>query len=319
MKSSKTHILIVIVILFISTFSNAQNIDNDEERELKFQQFFFEALKQKAIKNYKKAIVSLENSYQLDSTNTAVEFEFSKNYLFLKSYFEAELFINKALLKEPTNLYLLTHKVNILKEQQKFNEAIEIQKKIVLLNPKKSEKLVLLYIQNNEFEKATKLIVEIEEKAIQSKRIEGLKKFLNKRNELGKTTTSKIDVVSKSESIESLKKQYDTRKEYALLIKILSEQKKQQLFNELYNDSKKALELFPAQPYLYKINGLALNKLGKYSEAIAVLTLGIDFVIDDYHIEADFYEQLSISYNGLNNKQQALKYQKKATELRNRN
>ncbi len=59
----------------------------------------------------------------------------------------------------------------------------------------------------------------------------------------------------------------------------------------MYVDSKEALELFPAQPYLYKMNGFASNKLGKYNEAIDVLTLGIDFVIDNTILEADFYEQ----------------------------
>jgi len=87
----------------------------------------------------------------------------------------------------------------------------------------------------------------------------------------------------------------------------------------LFVDSKAALELFPAQPYLYKMSGLALNKLGKYNEAINVLTLGIDFVIDNTAMEADFYEQLSKSYEGLKQKSEALKYKQKAVDLRNQN
>ena len=77
--------------------------------------------------------------------------------------------------------------------------------------------------------------------------------------------------------------------------------------------------MFPAQPFLYKINGLALNKLGKYKEAIDVLTLGIDFVIDNNPMEADFYEQLSISYEGLKQLNKALKYKQKAEKLRKGN
>ena len=67
------------------------------------------------------------------------------------------------------------------------------------------------------------------------------------------------------------------------------------------------------------MNGLALNKLGKYNEAKEVLTLGIDFVIDNPIMEADFYEQISISYKGLNNNNEALKYKQKAKEIRSKN
>ncbi|MDO9273937.1 MAG: hypothetical protein Q7T92_00120, partial [Lutibacter sp.] len=80
--------------------------------------------------------------------------------------------------------------------------------------------------------------------------------------------------------------------------------------------SKEALELFPEQPILYKMNGLALNKLGKYNEAIAVLSIGIDFVIDNSAMEADFYEQLSISHEKLGNKSEAIKYKQRAIALR---
>ncbi len=73
------------------------------------------------------------------------------------------------------------------------------------------------------------------------------------------------------------------------------------------------------QPFLYKMNGVALNRLRKYNEAISVLTIGIDFVVDDNTMEADFYEQFSISYEGLNNKEEALKYKQKAERLRQGN
>lgn len=65
------------------------------------------------------------------------------------------------------------------------------------------------------------------------------------------------------------------------------------------------------------MNAIALNKLEKYNEAIIVLTIGIDFVIDDNEMEADFYEQFSIAYEKLGNKSEALKYKQKEIELRN--
>ena len=105
MKSNYLYIFFFAGILLFSKVSYAQELTlqeiisgkkdvSNEEKNLEFQTHFFEALKQKAISNYSKAIESLEQCYLIDSTSLAVEFELSKNYLALKNYFEAEIFIN---------------------------------------------------------------------------------------------------------------------------------------------------------------------------------------------------------------------------------
>jgi len=317
MKSENLHVLFLIGIILISNFLRAQTISSAEENNLNFKTHFFEALKQKSIKNYNKAIESLEKCYEIDSLNMAVHFELSKNKLLTNNYFEAELFINKALTKEPNNIYLLQQKVAIFQEQQNFKKAIEIQKEIVEIQPKYTDKLVLLYIQNRDFKNAEELIVQIEENALSTQRIKVFKNYLDSREKLN--TIKNPEEISSILSIytEGLREKYNESKEYKILNEILNNEVKSELFEALYVDSKEALELFPAQPYLYKMNGFASNKLGKYNEAIDVLTLGIDFVIDNTILEADFYEQLSISYEALKQHKEALKYKQKAEELRN--
>ena len=316
MKSRYLQTLFFIGIILISKVSYMQTINIEEENNLKFQTHFFEALKQKAIKNYSKAVENLEKCYEIDSLNIAVEFEFSKNYLLLKNYFEAELFINKAITKQPENLHLLIHKVAILKTQQNYKSAIEIQHKIIKIKPGNMDQLVLLYIQNREFKKAEKLIVKIEDNALSTQRIKGFEKYLKSRKTLTKTINDIVIVPIQNSDIKTLKETYKATKEYKILLEILNWEVKNELFEALYNDSKNGLELFPAQPYLYKMNGLALNKLRKYNEAISVLTFGIDFVIDNTEMEADFYEQLSISYEGLKQHNKALKHKQRAKDLR---
>ncbi|WP_372794574.1 tetratricopeptide repeat protein [Lutibacter sp.] len=318
MKNKNLHLLFLIGIVLISNFSYAQ-INIAEENNLKFQTHFFEALKQKAIKNYSKAIENLEKCYEIDSLNMAVHFELSKNKLELHNYFEAEFFINKALMSDSNNCYLLEQKVAVFLEQQNFNKAIETQKKIVALQPKYSDKLILLYIQNKDFKKAEELIVEIEENALSTQRIKGFKKYLESRETLNIIKDIEEDIAISSIDIEGLKEKYKQNKEYKMIQEILNKEVENELFNDLYLDSKNALELFPAQPYLYKMNGFALNKLGKYNEAKDVLTLGIDFVIDNAIMEADFYEQFSIAYEGLKQIKEALKYKQKAEILRRNN
>jgi len=250
--------------------------------------------------------------------NIAVHFEFSKNYFLLNNNFEAELFINKALTKDPNNIYLLQQKVAIFQKQRNFKDAIETQKKIVQLKPKHTDKLVLLYIQNKDFKQAEELIVQIEENALSTKRIKGFKNYLESRKILNTIKNSEKSLPISTIDIEGLKEKYNKNKEYNTLKEILKKEVESELFEALYMDSKNGLELFPAQPYLYKMNGFASNKLGKYNEAKDVLTLGIDFVIDNAELEADFYEQLSISYDGLQQHKEALKYKQKAEELRNK-
>lgn len=313
MRTKYLYGLIAVGMLFISSFSYAQKINIEEENSLKFQTHFFEALKQKAIKNYGKAIESLELCHEIDSVNVSVLFEFSKNHLELNNYFEAELFIDKALGFEAENRYLMHHKVAVLKAQRNFNEAIEVQKKILKLQPKESEELVFLYIQNQNFAEAEALIAKIEENAMATLRIKSFKSFLENRNAVQEKT---VEIATGNSDVETLKKSYAENKDFKTVKEILDIEVAGELFEQVYANSKEALELFPEQPYLYKMNGLALNKLGKYNEAIAVLSIGIDFVIDNNAMEADFYEQLSISHEKLGNKSEAIKYKQRAIALR---
>ena len=319
MKTKNLHRIIAVGILFISSFSYAQKINTEEENSLNFQTHFFEALKQKAIKNYGKAIESLELCNEIDTANVSVLFEFSKNHLELNNYFEANLFIDKALSLDPENYYLLQHKVAVLKAQRNFNKAIEVQKQITQHTSKDTEELVFLYIQNQNFADAEDLISKMEKNAMSTLKLKAFKDFLENRKLLQQNNEKPADIKNENIEIESLKKLYTNNKEFKIVRKILDIEASGELFELVYADSKEALELFPEQPYLYKMNGLALNRLEKYTEAIAILTIGIDFVIDNTAMEADFYEQLSISYEKLDNKSEAVKYKQRATALRKEN
>ena len=305
-----------MALISILSYAQEPTVNIKEEKNLEFQTYFFEALKQTAIKNYGKAIEQLEKCNQLDSINVAVNFEFSKNYLLLKKYFEADIFIGYALEKEPQNIYLLSHKVAVYKAQQMFDLAIEVQKELVKIKPIYNDELVLLYIQNQNFEEAKNLIKEIEENGLKTTKINGYKDYLLNLAEISKVEIQPENDLTNND-IETLKISFNKSQDYNVLNEILVRELNSQMFDLLYVDSKDGLELFPAQPFLYKMNAIALNKLEKYNEAIIVLTIGIDFVIDDNEMEADFYEQFSIAYEKLGNKSEALKYKQKEIELRN--
>ena len=330
MKNVILSVFSVLGMLLISNISVAQNKElqgiltgengqKEEMNNLKFQEYFFEALKDYATNNYKKAIENLEVCYQIDSVNMAVEFEFSKNYYLLKEYYLAELFVEKALKRELNNSHLLKHKILVLKAQQKYKDAIETQKQLITIKPSASEGLVLLYIQNKEFNKAEDLISEIEEKALGTLRLKRFKLYIENRKKTSEKVANSTSKLTENSSIDVLTKKFNETKDYKILLEILSYDVKNSLFDKLYTHSKEGLELYPAQPILYQLNGFALNRLKKYNEAIDVLTTGIDFVIDNNKMELSYYNELIISYQGINNKQLALKYKLKADKLKEAN
>ena len=314
------HLILTVFILFSATNVSAQITNVEEEKDLQFQTYFFEALKQKAIKNYVKAIENLELCEDIIPHNKAVAFEFSKNYFQLKKYFEAEIFINKALEKELDNAHLLKHKVRLLKAQRKFNEAIEIQAEIVKLKPRMAVDLVLLYIQNKQYNKAEKLIAELEKNALSSSKIKAFKRYLNSI----KTKEQSIEVKEEKEistevSLQQLKKQYNNNKAYKNLIQLLKKALEVKDYTAILEASNEGMELYPAQPSVYIYNAKALNKLTKYNQAITVLSIGIDFVIDEPTVLLQFYNEYIEAYKGLNNAKEVEKYKLEIKRLKQKN
>ena len=81
-------------------------------------------------------------------------------------------------------------------------------------------------------------------------------------------------------------------------------------------DSEHALELYPAQPILYLVNAVANNSAGEYKKAIDSLEIGLDFLIDNPNMEADFYSELSLAHKALNNISKSESFAKKAQALK---
>lgn len=75
------------------------------------------------------------------------------------------------------------------------------------------------------------------------------------------------------------------------------------------------LEIFPAQPLLYLVNGVANNELKNGDQAIEILETGLDYLFDDPKMEYDFYQQLTIAHTLKGNTKKAKLYHKKASEL----
>ena len=280
-------------------------IDFTEEKELKFQQFFFTALSQKSIGNYQKAIENLESCNQILPNNKSVFFEFSKNYLYLNNTLLAKEYINRAIIQDSKNIWMQKHLVKVFEKENNFFEAIKIQQKIIVLNPKENKNLVLLYLKNKDYKKALSFIKTLEEDNLLSSDLKKIKERLEKTN----YSETQKGMVSKD-----IYKRFETEKTYTLLKQILLATKDNSVL--LLKYSKEGIALFPAQPFVYLINGSTLNVNREFKKALEILQNGIDFVIEDA-MEALFYKEMALAYKGLNNKVEERRYMEKFRKLVN--
>ena len=275
--------------------------DSLEEENLKFQQFFFKALSEKSIGNYQKAIENLESCHQISINDATVFFEFSKNYFELNKMLLAKEYINRGLLKEPKNIWMLKHLVQILLKEKNTTEAIIVQQKLVDIDLKERAFLLNIYLQNKDFKSAISLMNLMEQDNLLTSKYKKLK------NKLETTTTSVV--VKKESTVDSLKDEFKTNKSYAILKQILEAYTEKP--EMLLQYSTEGISLFPAQPFVYLMKGKALNYMKKHKKALLFLSNGLDFVIDD-PIELYFYKEMALSHRGLGNRKEEEKFIEKA-------
>jgi predicted Zn-dependent protease len=315
-KSVNIYLCLLLVCAFSISYSQDDSLtllEDSDDVLIKFENHYFEALKYKAIGNNSLAIIELEKCQQVFPNDKSVDFEFSKNYFDLRKYIQAELYIDKALQQNLDNYWFLELAKKIQLKQYNYLKAIELQQKIILQKPKFTEDLVLIYIQASELEKAQKLIEELEIKGFSSSRLTRFKKTVSNRN---RNETKQRIVETKNASLEDLKESFKSNKQFDILKKILQEEFILKNREGLYKYSSQGLELFPAQPYVYLMNGKALISQEKYKDAIEVLMNGIDFVIDDNEMMVQCYQQLAIGYEAIGKNKKAENYRNLAIELR---
>jgi tetratricopeptide (TPR) repeat protein len=160
---------IVFIIVFGILLSNSTILlAQTEPEELvtasdKFQDSYYDALKEKAIENYDKAIVHLEKCLKIEPENAVVYNELGKNYFFQKDYVNAETAYTKATQLDPKNKWYLIGLYDVYYETKNYNQAALVVQKIIPLDKAYREDLVSLYMYTQQFEKALVLINELEE------------------------------------------------------------------------------------------------------------------------------------------------------------
>ncbi|WP_245574787.1 tetratricopeptide repeat protein [Gaetbulibacter saemankumensis] len=410
--------------------------------EDEFQEWFYEALKQKSIENYDRSVTALLKCVELDKSVPVLYFELGKNYMRLKNFGAAEDAFKKAVSKDPDNEWFLDELYGYYITQNDYDKAIKTVKQLVKYHPDYKEDLASLYVRTRNYDDALELLDEMDsefgisisrdvmrnqiynvtgrkkdqiknlqervennpekesnylalifrysennekdkafetakellkinpnsqlvhlalykfyldddnaEKAIESMKIvvksseikpEAKLKVLTDfvhfvglhpeyENDLVEATALVSDTDNKSlielgqyylskdnkskalENFEAALKLDDSN--FNVLRNVLLLYIDLQKFEIAESKSRDALEKFPSQPLFYLINGVALNHLDKSKDAIEVLEMGLDYIIEDQKMESDFYKQLSLANAALNHNEKAKKYSLKAKQL----
>ncbi len=447
-----TLILVFFLGIFIIPQSLVAQVDFNKKPdddlgnvEDKYQEYFFEALKQKGIENYDRSVKALLKCIDLDDSKAVVYFELGKNYVQLKNFGAAEDALKKAISKEPNNEWYLDELYGVYYQIDDYDKALKTVKQLVKLHPDYKEDLASLYIRNKKYRAALKVLDELDNSLGQSSsrdamrnqiynatgddkdRIEYLKERVatNPDNE-----SNYLNLIYRYSESGNKKKAYDTAEKLlkqdpnshlvhlALYKFYLDDNKAQKAiasmkvvltstrikpdaktkvlhdfmafvkqkpefendllevtmlvsgegnakshaelgqfflqkgdksqalkhylqvlekepanfeiikniillqidakqYDKVINLAQTTLETFPSQPIIYLANGVAFNHLSRPKDAIETLEIGIDYVIDDKQMEADFYNQLSAAYKMNNNITKSRAFAKKAEQLLN--
>lgn len=122
------------------------------------------------------------------------------------------------------------------------------------------------------------------------------------------------------EALTSYRKalEYDDSK-FPLWNQVLIMQYEQNDYEGLYETSKACLELFPTASTVYLLQGISANQTKNYEDASEALAVGVEMIVNDDAMKAEFYGQWAEANFGLGEYTESLSNYKKALEYDDRN
>lgn len=190
-----------------------------------FQDYFYEAIKQKCMENYDKAIEALEKGKAIEPENPIVYFELGKNYLAQKKYKDAYDSFEKVTKIDSENRWAWVGMYDVCYETHDYNQAIIVVEKLVTFKEDYKEDLMSLYMNTQQFGKALDLINELNEKFGKTEKRELYKADILK--------DTKYQSAEKNNLIDQIKKFPREESNYIALIYLYSQS----------NQEEKSLEI----------------------------------------------------------------------------
>jgi tetratricopeptide (TPR) repeat protein len=159
-----------LVVLFFGMFCIPVSLVAQTEPEqitmvnTEFQDSFYEALLQKGIENYDKALIALQKCLNVQPEDATIYFELGKNYLALKNYENAYSSYEHAAQIDPKNKWFWEGMYDVSYQTKNYNQAINVIQKLIPLDETYTDDLISLYMVTNQLDKALPLINERNDK-----------------------------------------------------------------------------------------------------------------------------------------------------------
>ncbi|MCZ4317855.1 tetratricopeptide repeat protein [Aequorivita viscosa] len=166
MKLKHKYIFLILFGIILPKQFVAQEINNDSIHNPMdqlgdvtddFQEYFFEALKQKGIENYELALTALhkaEKAAKSEENKAVVYFEMGKNHTYLKQYDEAEADFNKVLKSQGDRLDVLEQFYELYHRQKEYKKSIPLVQRLIAFDEDYREDLANLYTLTKQYDKA---------------------------------------------------------------------------------------------------------------------------------------------------------------------
>lgn len=297
MKKEFLFRLILAVFLVTQSIAIAQEEQESadvylEEYTDEFQENFFEALKQKGIQNYDRAVDLFLKSKQLEPNNSVVDYELAKAYMLDKRYVQAQDYAIAALLSEPTDYWYLDNLLTILDKQGSPVESVK--ERIPYENKKLQQNMAVSLFKMKKYGEASKVLDDLENSQLKSELSRKISDSLQSDKQL-----EAAPVIEKKESLDDPLAELKAQMEQLITAAD---------YKSLLDESQEALDSYPLQPYFYYAYGTALNNTGNPNKGIEVLESGLDYLLDDDNLKNKIYKQLSEGYSKIGNTQKANEY-----------
>lgn len=208
----KKHIAFWVFLLF--SFGNyllaQENPDAIALMDDQLENNFYEAMKQRGIENYDKAIVAIQKCIEKDPKNAAFHYELGKNYLSQKNYVEAESAFKKAVELDNKQRWYWNGLYDVYYQTRDFQKSIPIVEKLIEFDANLKEDLVSLYMNTNQHAKALELLTEMEASSKLTSRMEFYKLKIQEANGFAKPQKEQLE--------EAIKKHPKVEQNYIDLI-----------------------------------------------------------------------------------------------------
>lgn len=164
---------------------------------------FYEAVKQRGIENYDKAIVAIQKCIEKEPKNASFQYELGKNYLSLKNYVDAENAFKKAVELDNKQRWYWNGLYDVYYQTKDYQKSIPIVEKLIEFDANMKEDLVSLYMNTNQHTKALELLKNMESKSKLTSTMEFYKLKIQESNDYTKPQKEQLEeAIKKNPKVE---------------------------------------------------------------------------------------------------------------------